>query len=333
MSEYDIYGIGNALVDTEIEVTDSDLEAFGIEKGFMTLVDESRQFELMELLKSHLVASRRASGGSACNTIIAASYFGAKTFYSCKLANDENGKFYLNDLERAGVDYLPEFANHEGTSGKCLVMITPDAERTMNTYLGISEKIGEEQLYLPAIGKSQYIYIEGYLSSSDTARAAVAKLREQAKNSNVKTALTFSDPAMVNYFREPLTEMIGDGVDLLFCNEEEALSFTDTSELSDAIEAIKAFTKTFAITRGAEGAIVFDGETLSEIAPNKANPIDTNGAGDLFAGAFLYAISQGHSFVEAGNLASLASATLVEQFGPRLRPEQYADIRSKVLGH
>ncbi len=333
MNEYDIYGIGNALVDTEIEVTDSDLEAFGIEKGFMTLVDESRQFELMELLKSHLVASRRASGGSACNTIIAASYFGAKTFYSCKLANDENGKFYLNDLERAGVDYLPEFANHEGTSGKCLVMITPDAERTMNTYLGISEKIGEEQLHLPAIGKSQYIYIEGYLSSSDTARAAVAKLREQAKNSNVKTALTFSDPAMVNYFREPLTEMIGDGVDLLFCNEEEALSFTDTSELSDAIEAIKAFTKTFAITRGAEGAVVFDGEVLSEIAPNKANPIDTNGAGDLFAGAFLYAISQGHNFVEAGNLASLASATLVEQFGPRLQPEQYADIRSKVLGH
>ncbi len=299
----------------------------------MTLVDEARQFELVELLKNHLVASRRASGGSACNTIIAASYFGSKTFYSCKLGNDENGKFYLNDLERAGVDYLPEFADHEGTSGKCLVMVTPDAERTMNTYLGVSEKIGEEQLHLPAIEKSQYIYIEGYLSSSETARLAVAKLRAKAKDAGVKTALTFSDPAMVNYFREPLTEIIGDGVDLLFCNEEEALSFTNTENLSEAVKVLSEFTQTFAITRGAQGALVFDGEILSEIAPNKAAPVDTNGAGDLFAGAFLYAITQGHSFVEAGNLASLASATLVEQFGPRLRPEQYAEIRTKILGH
>lgn len=332
VSEYDIYGIGNALVDTEIEVTDSDLETFGIEKGFMTLVDEARQFELMDLLKDHLVASRRASGGSACNTIIAASYFGAKTFYSCKLADDENGKFYLDDLKRAGVDYLPQFAQHEGTSGKCLVMVTPDAERTMNTYLGISEKISEEQLHAPAISNSKYIYVEGYLSSSETARKAVAKLRSQAKQAGVKTALTFSDPAMVNYFREPLAEMIGDGVDLLFCNEEEAIGYTNTNNLSEAIEALKSIATAFAITRGANGALVFDGETLSEIAPNKTSPVDTNGAGDLFAGAFLYAITQGRNFVDAGNLASLASATLVGQFGPRLRADQYADIRTKILG-
>lgn len=333
MSEYDIYGIGNALVDTEIEVTDSDLEASKIEKGFMTLVDEARQTELMDLLKDHLVASRRASGGSACNTIIAASYFGAKTFYSCKLANDDNGTFYLNDLNRAGVDYLPEFAKHEGTSGKCLVMVTPDAERTMNTYLGISETIGKEQLHLPTIEKSQYIYIEGYLSSSETALEAVAKLRAHAKQAGVKTALTFSDPAMVNYFREPLTEIIGDGVDLLFCNEEEALGYTNTNTLSDAVKALSEIAQTFAITRGAQGALVFDGETLSEIAPNEVTPVDTNGAGDLFAGAFLYAITQGHNFVDAGRLASLASSILVGQFGPRLRADQYADIRAKILGH
>jgi fructokinase len=158
-------------------------------------------------------------------------------------------------------------------------------------------------------------------------------LRAHAKQAGVKTALTFSDPAMVNYFREPLTEIIGDGVDLLFCNEEEALGYTNTNTLSDAVKALSEIAQTFAITRGAQGALVFDGETLSEIAPNEVTPVDTNGAGDLFAGAFLYAITQGHNFVDAGRLASLASSILVGQFGPRLRADQYADIRAKILGH
>ncbi len=333
MKEYDIYAIGNALVDTEIEVTDEDLAKFNIEKGFMTLVDEERQAELMKLLEGHLVASRRASGGSACNSIIAASYFGAKTFYSCKLAEDDNGAFYLNDLERAGVDYLPEFAKNQGTSGKCLVMITPDAERTMNTFLGISAEVSVEQLHTPAIENSNYVYIEGYLAGSPSATEAAVRLKEIGKNSGAKIALTFSDPAMVNYCRDNLAAIIGDdGVDILFCNEAEAMGYTGKDNLDDAVEAIKQHCKTFAITRGAEGALVFDGEQLHSVAPHSVKPVDSNGAGDLFAGAFLYAISHNHSFPEAGKLASLASATLVTQFGPRLDPEQYHDLRVKALG-
>ncbi|GAB2196390.1 adenosine kinase [Sessilibacter sp. MAH4] len=331
MEKYDIYAIGNALVDTEIEVTDADLAKFGVEKGFMTLVDETRQQELLAHLEGHLVASKRASGGSACNTVIAASYFGAKTFYSCKLADDDDGRFYLNDLQSAQVDYLPKFAEHHGISGKCLVLITPDAERSMNTFLGISETVGVDQLHLSAAANSKYIYIEGYLSSSPTAREAVLKLREHASQNGVKTALTFSDPAMVAYFKEPLLEMIGEGVDLLFCNEAEAMDFTGASTLDDAVEALKKYTKSFALTRGSKGALLFDGEQLIQVEPHRVEPIDTNGAGDLFAGAFMYAITQGHSFADAGRLASLASATLVCQFGPRLRADQYTSLLEQTL--
>jgi len=332
VKEYDIYAIGNAMVDTEYEVSDDDLNQFGVEKGFMTLVDEARQNELTDLLDKNKAVARRASGGSACNTIIAASYFGAKTFYSCKLANDDNGEFYLNDLERAGVDYLPEFADNEGISGKCLVMITPDAERTMNTFLGISASLDASQLHRPAIENAAYVYIEGYLASSDTATEACLQLQQLARASNTKIALTFSDPSMVNYCRDNLQRLIGDGVDLLFCNETEALDFTGCDNLADAVTALKQVTRQLALTRGAKGALVFDGENQYDITPHSVKAVDSNGAGDLFAGAFLYAISHNHDFITAGKLASLASAQLVGQFGPRLDPSQYEAIRQSVLG-
>jgi sugar/nucleoside kinase (ribokinase family) len=323
MSQYDIYGVGAALVDTEIEVTDQDLQNLQIDKGVMTLVDEARQQELIEQLSDHLVASKRASGGSAANTVIAASYFGAKSFYSCKVANDENGDFYVNDLKDAGVDYHHALERQQGITGKCLVMITPDAERTMNTFLGISETVSGQELHPEAIAKSKYVYIEGYLVTSETGRAAAIELRQLAEQNNVKTALSLSDPAMVEFFRDGLKDMIGDKVDLLFCNQAEAQGFTACDNIDDAVEALKSVASTFAITCGADGALVFDGEQIINIAPHSVTAIDTNGAGDMFAGAFLYAITNGESYESAGKLASRSSAQVVSQFGPRLKPEQH----------
>ncbi len=331
MSHYHIYGIGAALVDTEIEVTDADLQAYGIEKGVMTLVDEARQTELIGLLSDHLTTSKRASGGSAANTIIGASYFGANTFYSCKVADDDNGSFYLNDMQDAGVSTHAKDQHESGITGKCLVMITPDAERTMNTFLGISETVSVNELNEDALKQSQYAYIEGYLVTSETGRAAAIELRKLAEKNQVKTAFTLSDPAMVQFFGDGLREMIGDKVDLLFCNKDEALGFTQTDTLEDAIEALKTYANEFAITLGNEGALVFDGEKVITIAPNTVKAIDSNGAGDMFAGAFLYAITNGHSHQEAGDLASAAAAQVVSQYGPRLRAEQHQEILKKVL--
>ena len=323
MATYNIYGIGAALVDTEIEVNDDFLAQCKIDKGVMTLVDEERQHELMNLLSDHLVASKRASGGSAANSIIAASYFGAKTYYSCKVANDENGEFYLADLERAGVAADLDKSTADGITGKCLVMISPDAERTMNTYLGISETLAIVNINESAIKDSDWVYLEGYLVTSDTCRAAAIKTREIAEANGVKTALSLSDPGMVEFFGDGLKAMIGSGVDLLFCNEDEAKGFAGSDNLDDAVESLKSIAKTFAITLGAKGALLFDGEKTIEVAANKVEAIDTNGAGDAFAGAFLYCLSQGFDFAKAGKLASYTSAKVVGKFGPRLDKAGY----------
>lgn len=326
MSYYDIYGLGAALVDTEIEVSDEDLTQFGITKGVMTLVDEERQHELLNLLEGHLCQSKRASGGSAANSIIAAQYFGAKTFYSCKVADDENGQFYLRDLSSAGVSYPDNASANEGITGKCLVMITDDAERTMNTFLGVSETLSVQQLDEEALKLSKYVYIEGYLVTSKTGKPAATALIEQAKQHGVKTSASLSDPAIVDFFYDDLKVMIGTGVDILFCNEAEALKFTRSDSLEEALISLKETARTYAVTRGAQGAVIFDGEATFSVTAPHITAVDSNGAGDMFAGAFLYSLSQGHSYQAAAELAVKAAAQVVSQYGPRLSPDQYAGL-------
>jgi fructokinase len=329
--KYHVYGIGNALVDMEFEVQDAFFSDYGIDKGVMTLVDEARQHRLI----AHLDAfeGKKACGGSAANTIIAVSYFGGKSYYSCKVANDELGDFYIRDLKAAGVDSnLGNGDRKDGITGKCLVMVTPDAERTMNTFLGITETFSVDELHQEALVNSEYLYIEGYLVTSATGRHAAIEARKIAEEHGIKTAMTFSDPAMVNFFRDGLAEMLGKRVDLLFCNEHEAKTWAGTDSLDDAINALKQVAGTFAITLGGKGALVYDGNHAIEIAPHPVRAVDSNGAGDMFAGAFLYGITHGHSFYEAGNIASLAAARVVSQFGPRLDAAAHRDILEIVLG-
>ena len=330
---YDIYAIGNALVDTEVEVSDQFLERMGIGKGMMTLVDEARQQELVTALNSDGRIHRRASGGSACNTVVAARYFGARTFYACRVADDDTGHFFVDDLRAAGVDTNMSGSKGAGTSGKCLVMITPDAERTMNTFLGISETVGDEAVIEEAVAASRFAYIEGYLVTSPSARAAAIRLRETARRHGVRTALTFSDPAMVKFFADGLRDMLGDGVDLLFCNETEALEFSGAEDLDQAITILRRHARALVITRGARGARLWDGEQHIDIDPFPVRAVDTNGAGDMFAGAFLYALSQDHDFATAGRLASAAAARVVSDFGPRLPAAEHLAIRRDILGH
>ena len=327
---YHIYGIGNALVDKEFEVDDAFFKDAGIEKGMMTLIEADQLASMLDTLTTRYGLKKRACGGSAANTIIGASYFGAKTFYTCNVANDEAGDFYIADMKAAGVDTNLGDDRDEGVTGKCLVMVTPDAERTMNTYLGITSELHSNHIDEEALAKSEYAYIEGSLVPSEPSRAAAIQVRELARKHGVKVAMTFSDPAMVQFFKEGVQEMVGDGVDLLFCNEQEAKLFADTDDLETAIEAIKKVANTFAITLGPKGALAWDGSTLHEIAPNSVTAVDSNGAGDMFAGAFLYAITHGHDFAAAGRLASAASAQVVSQFGPRLEAEQHEPLKSAL---
>jgi len=324
MNKYNVYAIGNALVDMEFAIDDEFLNKMNIDKGVMTLVDKDQQQALYEALAGH--SGKMASGGSAANTIIAVSHFGGNAFYSCKVANDPAGDFYVQDLVAAGVDTNLHHEREAGVSGKCIVMITPDAERTMHTHLGISETVSTAELHEEAIKASDYVYLEGYLVTSPSGRAAAIKARQIAEQAGIKTALTFSDPNMVNFFKDGLAEMLGNGVDLLFCNREEALTWAGTDTIEAAAEALKSVAKSFAITLGSEGALLFDGNNTLKVPATAVQAVDSNGAGDMFAGAFLYGLTHGLGYQQAGQLATRAAAQLVTQFGPRLKPEQHKPL-------
>ena len=327
--KYDVCAIGNALVDYEIEVQDQFFKDRDVEKGLMTLVDEDRQKVLLEAAKGQI--KKKQGGGSAANTIFGLSELGGKGFYTCKVAMDDDGVLFTNDLLSAGIDSNLDPSNlFSGTTGKCLVMVTPDAERTMNTFLGITTDFSTNELNEEAIKNSNYLFMEGFLVSSPTGLEAMKEAKKMAIKHGVKTSLTFSDPSMVKYFGDQMKEVVGEGVDLLFCNVEEAKLFAGVSSLNEAKEALMRVAKEFVITLSDKGSIVYDGSQFIEIEPFPTKPIDTTGAGDMFAGAFLYGINNGLDHRESGTLASRASSAIVSKFGPRFESGQAQEILKKV---
>jgi len=317
MKKFDVYAIGNALLDIEYHATPQTLSEMGIDKGVMTLIDEQRQHDLMSRLNnSH---EKMTCGGSAANTIIALSQLGAKAHFDCRVSSDDSGQVYADDLHDSGVySNLDSKPLPAGITGKCLVFVTPDADRTMNTFLGVSADLDADDVDSEAIRSSGYVYIEGYLASAVNTRDAGIEARRIAEELGIKTSITLSDPNMVRFFRDNLEAMIGERVDLLFANEDEALELAQTDDLESAIELFKRLARSFAITRGKQGALLFDGQSMIEIKPTVVDAIDTLGAGDMFAGAFFYGLSQGMSYEQAGDLASRSAARLVTRFGPRL---------------
>jgi sugar/nucleoside kinase (ribokinase family) len=328
MKTYDVYGIGAALVDIEYKVDDNFLQQNQVDKGLMTLVDEDRQYQLIANLGSHSQLVKRSCGGSACNTVVATSGFGAKAFYAGKVASDEEGVFFIRDLNAAGVDFH-EVGHAGGITGKCLVMITDDTERTMNTYLGVNVDLTSSDVDTQLLANAKWLYMEGYLVTDSQRTQVAVEAMSFAKQHGVKTSLSLSDPFVVQIFSEQLKSVIGDGMDLLFCNEEEAINFTGSSTIEQATEALKDHARSFVITRGAEGSLVYDGEQTTCVPGVKAKAINTNGAGDMFAGAFLYAISVGHDYILAAKFANAAAALVVSQFGPRIEMPKYAKLKQQ----
>lgn len=328
MTRYDIYGIGGALVDTEVRVSEQFLDDYRIEKGIMTLVDETRQKELLDALSSNKLKLLRKCGGSVCNSVVAASMLGAKTFFSGKVANDVDGQQFISDLNKAGVNFHCADQDY-GITGTCLVMVTQDAERTMNTFLGINDDLSSKELDRIALKNSGWFYVEGYLVANQSRTVFIKEAVEFAKENHVKIALTLSDPSIVGLFGDALRDVIGGGIDLLFCNKDEALAFAGTDDLASAIDRLKCLTKTLAVTDGANGAITFDGDSLLKSKGVVAKAIDTNGAGDMFAGAFLYSITLGKSYDWAASFANHCAARVVEQFGPRVELKDLTLIKKK----
>ena len=314
-SPCNVYGIGNALVDIQYKVELGFLEKMHIQKGVMTLVDEERQGELMESLRG--VPAGRSSGGSAANTMIGVANLGGTARYACKVGRDELGEFFLNDLEAAGVA-CNRSNRGDGITGKCLVFITPDADRTMNTFLGITSSFGPEQVEPEGIARSDYLYIEGYLLSSEEGFQAACTAQGYARQHSTRVSLTLSDPFIVDAFRDRIGQLLDRGVDLLFCNDAEARAYAGVSTTEAAGEALARVVPRVAVTCGAEGAVLRDDAGAMRIPGIPVEAVDTNGAGDMFAGAFLFGITHGYDVTQAGRLATYASSRVVAQRGPRL---------------
>ena len=320
MRKYNVFGIGNALVDCVYLVGDKFLNDNNIEKGLMTLVDEKKQKSIIEKIKNF--DSVIQSGGSVTNSVYTLSQLGGSGYVSVLVAEDEFGKIYLSDLKNSNVSTGgTTFTTGDGMTGTCLVLTTPDAERTMNTCLSISSNFSIKNINLVDLKSSEYLYIEGYLVTSDVAMEAVHQSIEFSSKNDVKIALTFSDLAMVKYFKDNFKSILNNKVDLLFCNEDEAKTFSGYDTLEDSIKYLGKLSSTLVVTLGKNGSLIYHNGEKITIEPYPTKAVDSVGAGDTFAGAFLYGITNGLSLKKSGELASLLSSKVVSKIGPRLEKE------------
>jgi sugar/nucleoside kinase (ribokinase family) len=326
MSHYHLYAIGNALVDTEYEVSDALLATMGVSKRHMTLIDAEQRTALHKHVQG--LHARRTGGGSAGNTVVALAQLGGKAFYSCRVADDELGAFYAQDLQSNGVaTNLTHTQAQPGQTGSCMVLVTPDAERTMCTFLGATSQLDRQALHPHDIAKAQVYYMEGYLAASPTGLEAALEGLQIARQHKVQTALTLSDVSMINFCRAGLEAMLGGGLDFLFANEEEAQVWCGSSDLEAIIAQLQTLASTVCLTRGPKGCIVLHGGQRTEVPAVPTQAVDTNGAGDMFAGAFLYGVTHGQSHAQAATLANRAAAAVVSQHGNRLTREQMQALR------
>lgn len=323
---YHLYAIGNALVDTEYEVSDAQLQAIGVDKGHMTLIDAPRRAELLAQL--HEQPARRTGGGSAGNTVVALAQLGGHAFYSCRVADDELGAFYAADLVRNSVaTNLSHTKAAHGQTGSCLVLVTPDAERSMSTFLGATAELDASALHPKDIARSKVYYMEGYLAASPTGLQAALEGRQLARLAGAALALTLSDVSMIQFCRPGLDAMLAGGLDYLFCNEEEAQVWCGSRDLEQIRQVMTGLARTVCITRGAKGSLVLEAGQAIEVPAPTVKAVDTNGAGDMFAGAFLYAATHGYPHAQAAKLGNHCAAAVVSQHGNRLQPEQLQALK------
>jgi sugar/nucleoside kinase (ribokinase family) len=325
VKDFDLFAIGNALVDYEIEVSEAALSNAGVEKGVMTLVDEERQKELLDTLEGKL--HNRACGGSAANSVIAASSLGLSCHFTCLVAADEPGDFYLRDLTRHSVVFNKLNQYVAGKTGKCLVMVTPDADRTMNTFLGKSSEIDASSLDVAELKKSKIVYVEGYLVSSDEGFSLCEATLSAAKEHNIPVAISLSDPNMVKFFKDRFLSMLVHQPKWIFCNAEEAMELTGATDLESAQSAMLEFTQEAIITLGTDGVAIVNQTGSQIIKGSDVKAIDTNGAGDMFAGTYLAAIAKGASKINAATIANIGAAQVVSQYGPRLNSDNMAEFK------
>ncbi len=326
---YDLVGIGNALVDIEVQVEDAFIEKHSLTKGGMQLFTAEEQQRILNDLSGK--PTKICSGGSAANTVHGASVLGSSAYYLGRVADDNYGQHYSKDMKVCGVGFPGPGAESNGT-GTCVVLITPDTERTMLTHLGVSSSLHSDNVDETIVRNARVAYIEGYMWTGDETRDAALKMAEIAKMDKIPVAFTLSDAFVVNSFKEGLVDFIRWNVNILFCNEVEALAMTDTDDVESAFEILRGMADTVFMTLGSKGAWVGNNvlKTKESIGVFPITPVDTTGAGDLYAAGALHGMINDYSLKESGILGSYCAAQVVTHLGARMPVHSHTDEK-KIL--
>lgn len=323
---YGVVAVGNALVDVLTHATDSFVtqqkNMCGMEKGTMTLIDEKRALELYEMMGKGV----ESSGGSAANTMAGYASFGGKGAFIGKVATDTLGKVFSQDMRKMGVNFTTQPLAVGAPTGRCLILVTPDAQRTMNTFLGASVELGPDDIDKDLIASAQITYLEGYLFDRPQAKAAFIAAAEYAHEAGHRVALTLSDPFCVDRHRSDFLRLVENHVDILFANEEEIKSLFMQERFEDAASALSKHVEIAVLTRSEKGAVIVgEGKHIVIHAAPVDKVMDTTGAGDQFAAGFLYGLTQHMGLERAGQLGALAAAEVISHMGPR-PAKTYADM-------
>ena len=311
---FDVVGIGNALVDVIAHADDEFLDEHGLVKGSMELIDTERAMQLYRALGTPV----EMSGGSAANTMCGVASLGGRAAYIGKVSDDELGRVFGHDLNALGVSFRRGAPAADTPTGRCIIVVTPDAQRTMNTYLGVSSLLCADDLDEAAIGDGAVLYMEGYLFDRDDAKKAFRRAAGVAHDAGRKVSLTLSDSFCVDRHRQDFAALVRDEVDILFGNSDELCSLYELSSLDDAIDRVRSECELAAITAGKEGSYIVTSDDVVKVAAEPiARVLDTTGAGDLYAAGFLYGLTHGLALAECGRLGSVAAAEVIAHVGAR----------------
>ncbi len=314
MADLDVVGIGNALVDVLSQEDEAFLAGQGLVKGAMQLVDEARARELYAAMGPAV----EISGGSAANTIVGVASFGGRAHYVGKVRDDQLGEVFSHDLRAVGVGYSTPAATTGPPTGRCLIVVTPDAQRTLTTYLGASVHLGPGEIDKRLIERASILYLEGYLFDPPEAQRAFRAAADMAHAAGRKVALTLSDPFCVDRHRDAFRELVERHVDVLFANEAEIRSLYRTTDFDGALRQVRGHCAVAALTRSERGSVVVAGDEVHVIAANPVKTVvDTTGAGDLYAAGFMIGLSRGLDPATCGRLGSLAAAEVISHVGAR----------------
>jgi len=311
---YDVVGIGNAIVDVLSHADETFLEKEGLAKGTMTLLTE----EQATALYARMGPGVECSGGSAANTIAGLASFGARTGFIGRTRNDQLGQVFAHDIRSLGVSFRTPPAEDGAATARCLIFVTPDAQRTMGTYLGASQGLGPEDIDLDLIKNAKITYLEGYLWDPPRAKEAFLVAMDIAHAAGNKVAFSLSDPFCVDRYREEFRSLAEHHIDILFANESELLSLYETGDFDEALQHVQGHCEIAALTRSEKGSvIVADGEVHVIDAVPVERVVDTTGAGDMYAAGFLYGLTRGWGLHDCGRLGALAAAEVIAQLGAR----------------